>query len=89
MTVDPRREQLRVWHPYISPQDPCPPIPVKTYIVPPNVTAPFQPPGLPQFSPYEALRLGTLWPAYYSPYEPKRFITHIREEERPGEEQER
>jgi spore coat protein JA len=28
----------------------------------------FQPPGLPQFSPYDALKFGTLWPALYGPY---------------------
>ncbi|KIL42532.1 hypothetical protein SD70_00215 [Gordoniibacillus kamchatkensis] len=60
---------MRVWHPFVSPLDPCPPIAEKTFIIPPNVTMPWQPPGLPQFSPYEALKLGTLWPAYYSPYE--------------------
>jgi spore coat protein JA len=68
--VDPLREQTRVWFPYVSPHDPCPPITEKTYQVPPNVTMPVQPPGLPQFSPYEAIKLGTLWPAYYSPYTP-------------------
>jgi spore coat protein JA len=30
----------------------------------------FQPPNLPQFSPQEALRKGTLWPILFSPYEP-------------------
>lgn len=63
-------DQLRVWYPYVSPFDPCPPITAKTFIIPPNLAMPWQPPGLPQFSPYEALKRGTLWPAYYSPYEP-------------------
>jgi spore coat protein JA len=64
--------QLRVYRPFVGPFDPCPPILEKTYIVPPNVTMPFQAPGLQQFSPAEALRRGTLWPAYYSPYESRR-----------------
>jgi spore coat protein JA len=62
--------QLRQYAPFISPFDPCPPIKVKTYLVPPNVMLGFQPPNLPQFSPAEALKAGTLWPAFYSPYEP-------------------
>ena len=62
--------QVRVWYPYIGPCDPCPPMVVKTYVTPPNLFIPFQPPNLPQFSPQEALRLGTLWPALYSPYTP-------------------
>jgi spore coat protein JA len=38
------------------------------YIVPPNQYMTFQPAGLKQFSPREALRKGTLWPDLYSPY---------------------
>ncbi len=60
-----------VWHPYVSPFDPCPPITTKTYSLPPNLFLGFQPPNLPQFSPFEALKKGTLWPALYSPYEKK------------------
>jgi len=60
--------QVRSWHPFISPLDPCPPVRVKYYSVAPQLFIPFQPPGLPQFSPMEALRHGTLWPALYSPY---------------------
>jgi len=60
--------QARYWHPFIGPFDPCPPVRVKSYVVAPNLFIPFQPPGLPQFSPAEALRLGTLWPALFSPY---------------------
>ncbi|MFB9756812.1 spore coat associated protein CotJA [Paenibacillus hodogayensis] len=56
----------------MGPFDPCPPVAVKTFIIPPNVTMPFQAPNLPQFSPAEALRFGTLWPAYFSPYESRR-----------------
>ncbi|NEU29574.1 spore coat associated protein CotJA [bacterium LRH843] len=41
---------------------------VKSYETPPQLYIGFQPPGLPQFQPHEALRLGTLWPALYSPY---------------------
>ncbi|WP_082084236.1 spore coat associated protein CotJA [Paenibacillus beijingensis] len=44
---------------------------VKTYIVPPNKFITYQPMNLPQFPLPEALKLGTLWPALYSPYESK------------------
>ncbi|MGZ7441660.1 spore coat associated protein CotJA [Paenibacillus sp. TH7-28] len=63
--------QERVFTPFIGPFDPCPPITHKTYSTPPQLFIPFQPPNLPQFSPMEALRHGTLWPALYSPYESK------------------
>ncbi|MFD1957546.1 spore coat associated protein CotJA [Paenibacillus thailandensis] len=63
--------QLRFWKPIIGPFDPCPPIKVKSYVVPPNQYMDFQPPDLPQFSLPEALKLGTLWPALYSPYQSK------------------
>lgn len=62
--------QTRVYFPYVSPFDPCPPIRVKTYQVPPQLFIGFQPENLPQFSPMEALKRGTLWPALYSPYNP-------------------
>ncbi len=62
------KRQLREYCPYVSPCDPCTPMHVKTYLVPPNLLMMTQPCGLPQFSPYEALRKGTLWPALYSPY---------------------
>ncbi|WP_313996302.1 spore coat associated protein CotJA [uncultured Paenibacillus sp.] len=61
--------QLREWYPFVGPFDPCPPMRVKTYIVPPNLFAPFQPANLQQYPLPEALRRGTLWPAYYSPYQ--------------------
>lgn len=57
--------------PFVSPFDPCPPIPVKTYSLQPSLFLGFQPPNLPQFSPYEALKHGTLWPILMSPYPPK------------------
>ncbi|MBB6733511.1 spore coat associated protein CotJA [Cohnella zeiphila] len=60
--------QWRAWYPYVSPLDPCPPIRVKTYVVPPNQWIAFQPMNLPQFPLDEAIRRGTLWPALYSPY---------------------
>ncbi|WP_020615960.1 spore coat associated protein CotJA [Paenibacillus daejeonensis] len=63
--------QIRSWQPFRSPLDPCPPILVKTYVVPPNQYMVFQPMNLPQFPLAEALRAGTLWPALYSPYEPR------------------
>ncbi|MBM7661212.1 spore coat protein JA [Bacillus mesophilus] len=56
------------YYPYASPFDPCPPIPVKSYPTPPNLYLGFQPYGLPQFSPKEALCSGTLWPVFYDPY---------------------
>ncbi|MED4601852.1 spore coat associated protein CotJA [Paenibacillus validus] len=65
--------QTKVWFPYVSPMDPCPPVLEKTYSTPPNLYIGFQPPNLPQFSPHEALRLGTLWPALYSPYHPRKY----------------
>jgi spore coat protein JA len=63
--------QERVWCPYVGPNDPCPPIRIKTYATPPHLFIQFQPMNLPQFSPREALRHGTLWPLLYSPYEPQ------------------
>ncbi|QAY65091.1 spore coat associated protein CotJA [Paenibacillus protaetiae] len=63
--------QLRFYEPFIGPHDPCPPILVKSFVVPPNQYITFQPPNLPQFSLQEALRYGTLWPALFSPYQSK------------------
>ncbi|WP_039790013.1 spore coat associated protein CotJA [Paenibacillus riograndensis] len=63
--------QERVYFPFRGPFDPCPPVPFKTYVVPPNQFINFQPPNWPQFSLPEALRAGTLWPALFSPYESK------------------
>ncbi|MHA0857790.1 spore coat associated protein CotJA [Paenibacillus sp. CMAA1364] len=40
----------------------------RTYVIPPNQFITFQPVGWPQYSLSEALRVGTLWPALYSPY---------------------
>lgn len=60
--------QFKYWRPYISPFDPCPPIRIKSYSTPPHLYIQFQPRGLPQFSPREALHHGTLWPDLYSPY---------------------
>ncbi len=65
------KQQVRVYEPYISPYDPCPPMRTKTYATPPNLFIGFQPMNLPQFAAQEALKLGTLWPALYSPYEGK------------------
>ena len=50
--------------PFVSPLDPCPPILEKTFVLPPQIFTNFQQPGLPQYSPAEALRRGTLWPAF-------------------------
>lgn len=58
----------KTYHPYISSFDPCPPITEKTYVTAPNLYVGFQPPNLPQFSPSEALKKGTLWKLFYDPY---------------------
>jgi spore coat protein JA len=68
---NPFLDQERVWHPYVGLHDPCSPKRFKTYVVPPNQFLGFQPPGLPQYSPSEALQRGTLWPILYSPYRKK------------------
>jgi spore coat protein JA len=72
----PNLNQCKAYQVSHSPFDPCPPIGFRSYVIPPNVYMPVQPPGLPQFSPAEALRHGTLWPAYFSlyPCEPKGVI---------------
>ncbi|WP_042457954.1 spore coat associated protein CotJA [Neobacillus dielmonensis] len=59
---------FKTYHPYVSPFDPCPPILEKAYSTPPNLYMGFQPPNLPQFSPIEALKAGTLWKAFYDPW---------------------
>lgn len=56
------------YYPYVSPFDPCKPLQVKTYSTPPHLYLGFQPPNLPQFSPGEALKSGTLWKPFYDPY---------------------
>jgi spore coat protein JA len=61
-------DQVRYYYPYVSPFDPCPPMRVKSYVVPPNLFVSYQPVNLPQNTPREALKLGTLWPIFYSPY---------------------
>jgi spore coat protein JA len=53
---------------FAGPFDPCPPVSVKTYETPPQLYMGFQPYGLPQFQPEEALKHGTLWPALFAPY---------------------
>jgi len=60
--------RLKSFHPYVSPFDPCQPILEKTYSTPPHLYMGFQPPNLPQFSPLEALRYGTLWKDLYDPW---------------------
>lgn len=60
--------QFRVYTPYISPFDPCPPIREKIYNTPPQLYMNYQPPNLPQFPMAEALKRGTLWPALFGPY---------------------
>lgn len=60
--------QTKKYYPFVGPFDPCPPIVCKTYSTPPNLYVGFQPMNLPQFDPMKALKLGTLWPTFYSPY---------------------
>ncbi|MFC4557411.1 spore coat associated protein CotJA [Virgibacillus kekensis] len=60
--------QYKYWEPYVSPYDPCPPIRVKSYSTPPELYVNFQPQGLEQYRPKEALYRGTLWPLLFSPY---------------------
>lgn len=64
--------QWRVYQPYRSPMDPCPPLAPKAFIVPPNQYVITQSKGLRQYAPREALKRGTLWPDLYSPYDPPR-----------------
>lgn len=72
--------QLRFYEPFVGPFDPCPPILVKSYVVPPNQYITFQPEGLPQFTLQEALKFGTLWPALFSPYQSKYGMGGKRDE---------
>ncbi|MEH7012893.1 spore coat associated protein CotJA [Neobacillus niacini] len=58
----------KTYCPIVSRFDPCNPILEKTYSTPPNLYIGFQPPNLPQFTPLEALRAGTLWKPFYDPY---------------------
>ncbi|KIY21279.1 spore coat associated protein CotJA [Mesobacillus subterraneus] len=58
----------RVWYPYVSPFDPCPPIKAKAYSTPPSLFLGYQPPNLEQFTPMEALKIGTLWKVFYDPW---------------------
>ncbi|NRD80600.1 spore coat associated protein CotJA [Bacillus sp. BRMEA1] len=59
---------IKSYHPFVSSFDPCKPILEKTYSTPPHLYIGFQPPNLPQFSPFEALKAGTLWQAFYDPW---------------------
>lgn len=62
--------QWRLYTPYRSPFDPCPPTDPKAFMVPPNQYITVQPKGLRQFAPREALKRGTLWPDLCSVYDP-------------------
>ncbi|WP_173916275.1 spore coat associated protein CotJA [Halobacillus sp. Marseille-Q1614] len=59
---------IKWYKPFISTNDPCPPMRWKYYQTPPNLYLGFQPPGLPQFPVQEALFRGTLWPVLFDPY---------------------
>ncbi|SFS35509.1 spore coat associated protein CotJA [Marininema halotolerans] len=58
----------KYYRPYIGPFDPCPPLPYRSYETPPQLYLGFQPYNLPQNSPQDALRTGTLWPDLFAPY---------------------
>lgn len=59
----------RKWfYPYISRYDPCPPLTPVAYETPVQLYLGFQPPGMQQFSPVQALSRGTLWVGLYTPY---------------------
>lgn len=58
----------RTYYPFISTFDPCIPIKEKIYSTPPHLYIGFQPPNLPQFTPAEALKAGTLWRDFYDPW---------------------
>ncbi|WNQ12834.1 spore coat associated protein CotJA [Paenibacillus aurantius] len=58
----------KTFKPFLSKQDPCPPLKEKVYETPPNLYLGFQPPGLEQYKPEDALDKGTLWPALFGPY---------------------
>ena len=61
--------------PYVSPLDPCPPVRVKSFSLPPQLFMNFQPAGLPQYSPAEALKQGSLWPALVDGYSKEEGIS--------------
>ncbi|OES45540.1 spore coat associated protein CotJA [Domibacillus iocasae] len=60
---------VKSYVPFRGPCDPCPPIGRKYFSTPPSLYLGFQPPGLPQFSPADALRKGTLWKVFYDYYD--------------------
>ncbi len=66
--------QVHVYEPFIGPCDPCPPMKLKTYVLPPHLFIPYQPQGLPQYPIHEALRRGTLWPALFSSYQSRYYL---------------
>lgn len=67
----------KTYEPYVSPLDPCMPMKTKMYSTPPQLYLGYQPPNLPQFTPAEALKAGTLWKAFYD--------THYGPSEKPRE----
>ncbi|GGL46957.1 spore coat associated protein CotJA [Sporolactobacillus putidus] len=59
----------RKWfQPYVGPYDPCPPLGAVAYETPVQLYLGFQPAGMEQYSPVQALSYGTLWPGLYTPY---------------------
>ncbi|AKO92455.1 spore coat associated protein CotJA [Priestia filamentosa] len=60
---------LKSYRPFHSMYDPCRPIGTKYYSTPPQLYMGFQPPNMQQFPPKEALKKGTLWPAFWDYYE--------------------
>ncbi|WP_226528356.1 spore coat associated protein CotJA [Metabacillus niabensis] len=60
---------IKEYKPFHGLYDPCSPIGLKYYSTPPNLYIGFQQPNMKQFSPTEALKKGTLWPAFWDYYE--------------------
>ena len=71
--------RVKCYYPFVSPFDPCRPMRIKYYSTPPQLYIQFQPYGLPQYPPKVALKRGTLWPAFYDPYQNP--YEHKREDE--------
>jgi spore coat protein JA len=63
---------VKIYETYVDPHSPCQQVTARTYQTPQHLYLGFQPSGLPQFSPMEALAHGTLWPVFANAYFGKR-----------------
>lgn len=59
---------VKLYSTLVEPLSPCAQMTAKSYQTPPHLYAQYQPVGLPQFGPGEALANGTLWPAFANSY---------------------